>query len=269
MEPTDGEAYLGEIAGVGVSVPDLTTPYTYTLTYTSFAGGVPQLISTAVFTCPSDGGTALFVGITNTDPAVVVTGTGPGAAPHVRVLDGATGTELLSFFAYDAAFTGGVVVAAGDVNGDGRADIITGAGPGGGPHVRVLDGATGTELRSFFAYDPAFTGGVVVAAGDVNGDGRADIITGAGPGGGPHVRVLDGATGTELHSFFAYDPAFTGGVFVAAADVNRDGRADIITGAGPGGGPHVRTFDGTTGLVIQESFAYGPDFTGGVRVAAQ
>jgi len=54
-----------------------------------------------------------------------------------------------------------------------------------------------------------------VAAGDVNGDGRTDIITGTGAGGGPHVRVFDGETLVELTSFFAYDTGFTGGVFVA------------------------------------------------------
>src|SRR5262245_4558949 len=135
------------------------------------------------------------------------TGAGPGGGPHARSVHG-EGVSLLSFLAYDPNFTGGTRVALGDVNGDGVPDLITGAGPGGGPHVRVFDGATGAELRSFFAYDAAFTGGVFVAAGDVNGDGKADIITGAGPGGGPHVRVFDGATGAELRSFFAYDAAF-------------------------------------------------------------
>ena len=79
-------------------------------------------------------------------------------------------------------------MAAGDVNGDGHADIITGAGAGGGPHVSVFSGTDLSILASFFAYDPAFTGGVTVAAGDVNGDGLADIVTGAGAGGGPHVE---------------------------------------------------------------------------------
>ncbi|MEX0645292.1 MAG: VCBS repeat-containing protein, partial [Parvularculaceae bacterium] len=97
-----------------------------------------------------------------------------------------------------------VFVAAGDVNGDGMADIITGAGAGAGPHVKVFDGATGAELRSFMAYAPTFTGGVFVAAGDVNGDGMADIITGADAGAAPHVKVFDGKTGAEATSYFPF-----------------------------------------------------------------
>ena len=64
-------------------------------------------------------------------------------------------------------------------------------GPGGGPHVRVfrLVGGTPVEIADFNAYDPAFTGGVFVAAGDVTGDGRAAIITGTYQSGGP-VRVF-------------------------------------------------------------------------------
>ncbi len=101
------------------------------------------------------------------------------------------------------------------MNADGHDDVITGAGAGGGPHVRVLSGADGSQLHGFFAYAPSFLGGVRVAAVDADGDGRADIVTGAGPGGGPHVRILSGRDRSVLASQFAYDPAFTGGVFVA------------------------------------------------------
>ena len=100
--------------------------------------------------------------------------------------------------------------------------FVTGAGEGGGPHVQVFDAATGALLFGFFAYDPAFTGGVRVAAADVNGDGVPDVITAPGPGGGPHVRVFDGAAlqagqAVEVVGLFAYNPAFTGGVYIGAA----------------------------------------------------
>ena len=231
-------------------------------------------------------------------PAVI--GSGPGRAPLVNVFDQSTGEVRLSFLAYAPSFRGGVRVAMGDVTGDGVPDIITGAGPGGGPHVKVFDGVNGQQLAgplgSFFAFDSSFTGGVFVAAGDVNGDGRADVIVGAGAGGGPHVKVFSGADGSvagqllrvRLHvprrrhgrgrghdrgregghchrgrgrrraarqgvqrsdlstvaSFYAYSATFHGGVTVAAGDFNGDGKADIVTGAGPGGGPQVKAFDG-------------------------
>src|SRR5262249_38941684 len=152
--------------------------------------------------------------------------------------------EQMSFFAYSPGFKGGVRVAAGDINGDGHVDVITGAGPGGGPLVNAYDGANGALIRSFYAYDAGFSGGVFVAAGDVNGDGKADIITGAGPGAGPHVKVFDAVTNSEIKSFFAFDAGFTGGVRVAAGDVNGDGKADIITGQGSGGGA-VKVFGAT------------------------
>jgi type VI secretion system (T6SS) baseplate-like injector VgrG/VCBS repeat protein/FG-GAP repeat protein len=196
-------------------------------------------------------------------------GESPGAGPHVKVFDGRSGATADSFDPYGASFAGGVRVASGDVNGDGVADIITGAGPGAGAHVKVFDGASGAEIRSFFAYGASFAGGVYVAAGDVNGDGWADIITGAGAGApGGHVKVFDGRTGAELRSFFAYGAGFSGGVRVAAGDVNGDGQVDIVTGAGPGAGPHVKVFDGASGAEIRSFFAYTPSFAGGVFVAA-
>jgi hypothetical protein len=68
--------------------------------------------------------------------------------------------------------------------------------------VRIFR-ADGTPTAAFSAYAEAFKGGTHVAFGDVTGDGRADIVTGAGPGGGPHVRVFDGATGAAVLGLFA------------------------------------------------------------------
>ncbi len=59
-----------------------------------------------------------------------------------------------------------------------------------------------------------------------------DVITAPGPGGGPHIRVFDGAalqTGqvVELFGLFAYAPAFTGGVYIGAGtDTPRSVKVD-------------------------------------------
>ena len=248
------------------------------------AGGAPQvgvfdgagsqaLASFLAYSAGFSGGVRVAAGDVNRDGvADIVTGTGPGSGPHVKVFDGVTGAVLASFFAFGPGFMGGVFVAAGDVNSDGTADIVVGADAGVGPHVKVFDGVTTQELRSFFAYGPTFAGGVRVAAGDVNGDGAADIVTGVGPGVPSHVKVFDGRTGAEIQSFFAFDPSFSGGVFVAAGDVTGDGKADLVVGADAGGSqivsPNTKLIGGLTSFEIRAFDAYGPQFAGGVRVAA-
>ena len=187
-------------------------------------------------------GTGVAADINGDGVPDLLAGAGAGAGPHVKLIDGATGAELFSFFAFDEAFLGGVSVATTDIDCDGRLDFIVAAGPGAGPHVKVFSGATHAELRSHFAFDERFAGGVHVDGDDFDGDGFGDIVVGAGPGAGPHVKVFSGRTGSELASFFAYDEKFHGGVFVGAGDFDGDGRADIFTGAGPGAGPHVRVY---------------------------
>ena len=193
---------------------------------------------------------------------LVATGAGAGGGPRVDVFN-PDGSTKFSFFAYDVSFTGGVRVAVGDVTGDGVADIVVAAGPGGGPHVKVYDGTTGAEAFSFFAFEPTVAGGLSVAVGDLDGDGVPSIVIGAGPGGGPRVTVFDvsGGSVAMTGSFFAYEPTFTGGVNVAVSG----GR--IVVGSGVGGGPVVATFT-TDGVELNRVFAFAPTFSGGVDVAA-
>jgi hypothetical protein len=241
------------------------------------------------------GGVRIATGDVNGDGVPdIVTAPGPGHSPLIRVFSGVDGSEILAFMAYHPNFFGGVFVATGDfaegenILGDGFADIIVSPDAGGGPHVRVFSAATGPDndrnftpsgienrlLFDFFTYDPGFLGGVRVAAGDVTGDGTDDLVAAAGPGGGPHIQVFNGRTrdtnsANGGRSFFAYDPGFTSGLYVAVGNVNAsDSAAEIITGTGPGGGPHVRIFNVTVvPTVVGEFFAYDPGFRGGVRVA--
>lgn len=192
----------------------------------------------------------------------VAIGAAAGQSPEVRVLN-PDGTERKRFLAYAPDFLGGVQVALWDMTGDGVNDVITAAGAGGGPHVKVFDGVTFEEVRSFFAFDPGFHGGLSLAVGFLTGDGKPAIVVGAGPGGGPHVKVFDGLTGAEVKSFFALDPNFAGGVNVAFR------YTDIVVGTGAGGAPHVKVFDSHTLAEKYDFLAYDADFRGGVNVATK
>jgi uncharacterized protein YkwD len=204
----------------------------------------------------------------NPSQRLVVLGAGYGGGPQVAAFNPTNGQPVFNFMAFDSSFRGGVTVAAGDVNGDGYDDLVVAAGIGGGPHVKVFNGRTGVLLREFMAYETTFAGGVYLAVGDVNSDGRADIITGTGFGGGPLVKVWNGSTGALIAGLYAYDTGFRGGVSVAAGDVNGDGRSDVVTGAGVGGGPHVKVFDAGNGSLLRSSIAFDANFRGGVSVAA-
>jgi hypothetical protein len=108
--------------------------------------------------------------------------------------------------------TDGVLVAAGDVLGNGVTDVITGPINGTSP-VRVFDGATGGNVIREIVADPTNTGGFSVGVGDVNGDGRVEILIGSGKNSGPTAWVY-GPSLTPLAGYTAFDAAFLGGVFV-------------------------------------------------------
>lgn len=171
------------------------------------------------------------------------------------------------FYPYTSAYKSGVSFSLGDLDGNGTLEIVTGTRVGGGPQVRMFN-ADGKLLNGgFFAYAVNFRGGVNVAVGDVNGDGKAEIITGAGTGGGPHVRIFDRNGKLMNDGFFAYNASFRGGVHVAAGDLDGDGDAEIITGAGNTGGPHVKVWN-SLGRMQNEFFAFSARSTAGVSVAA-
>ncbi len=110
------------------------------------------------------GGVNVAIGDVNGDGvAEIVTAPGAGGAPHVRVWDARSQSELRGFFAYPATFAGGVNVAVGDVNGDGHAEVITATGSG-TPQVRVWDPIRGAEIGSFNPYVGSPAGGSFVAA---------------------------------------------------------------------------------------------------------
>ncbi len=252
---------VGSIGPVRVYDAELGTLKFTFLPYGSFSGGVRVAV-----------GDVSCDGIPD-----IITAAGPGMAPLVRVFNGATGLPfagtLGGFYAYAKGSQAGVWVAAGDINQDGFTDIITGPDNGGGaPIVKVFSGQTGIHQTNFLAYDKKFTGGVRVATGDINGDTVPDIIVAPGPGRAPLVRVFSGANLAlaPFANFFAVAQNERKGVYVAAGDVNGDGRDDIITGGSNGSSRLVRVFNGMN-LAAAPLFSfqpYIPDPGDSIRVAA-
>ena len=218
------------------------------------------------------GGVRVALGDINGDGIdELITGTGIGGGPHIKVwnLQGGQPVEVASFFAFEPTFMGGVYISTGDINNDGLADIIVGAGSSGGPRVKVFTGNSSyfinavAPLMDFFAYDSNFTGGVTVAAGNRDLNPGDEVITGVGVGGGPNVRSFNAAS-QMIDNFFAFATNITTGIFVAAGYVDSDATADIIAGTGFGTPSQVAAFLSTGARPT--AMPFGPSFIGGARV---
>jgi len=180
------------------------------------------------------GGVRATTGDTNGDGVEdIIVAAQLGGRSHIRVFNGATLQRMQDFFPFDG-YMGGVSIAATDMNNDGIADIIAGVtsafpnqAAGAPPHVVAFNGLSGQVLASYYAYSPAFLGGVNVAGGDVNNDGFGDIITTPSFGGPVHVRVVSGRTLQTIQSYFGISPAYLGGAFITSADFNNDGFDDV------------------------------------------
>ena len=163
-------------------------------------------------------------------------------------LDGTPATLLQSN--QDGASLGSWVSGAGDVDGDGYADVIAGAhgwdgGQNGeGAALLYLGSATGVSTSASWTFESNQTmgglGEAVASAGDINGDGYSDLVIGAhdytttqpadgivyaffGSSSGPSTAPGWTATGDQAYSGMGYDVA-------SAGDVDGDGFADILVG---------------------------------------
>ncbi|HXD86730.1 MAG TPA: SdrD B-like domain-containing protein [Urbifossiella sp.] len=253
----------GDVTGDGVDDVIVASGPGTVASVTVFDGVTHKQIFTTNPFGSFTGGAFVTVGdVTGDGTADLIITPDEGGGPRVVVIRGGDFQTILSFFGIDDPnFRGGARAGFGDMNGDGRMDLLVAAGLGGGPRVSVFDGAAlaggrfSHVINDFFAFDPVLRNGVFLAGGDVDGDGIDDLIIGAGPGGGPRVLVLSGATllnqgiaaaiASPLDNFFAGDANNRGGVRVASKDLDGDGRMDIVTGDGNSG--QVTGFRGDDG----------------------
>ena len=271
------------------------------------------------------GGVRVAIGDIDTDGKdEIITGTGENGGPHLRVFEKDGTQRGIEFFPFDENFRGGMDVASGDFDGDGKDDIavsqfskgqawvkvykyndagtilfennvfgsaecgatvamgdvdldgrdeiIVGAGTGGGPQIRVFDYDSNHLVGipkpiQFFAFHPDSRTGIDVATGDVDGDGKAEIAASQLKNGQAWVKVYRyNDEQTVLGEWNAYGNPEVG-ANVDMADINLDGYAEVLTGAGDGGGPQVLGFEYDGTPLSTNFFAYDEGFRGGVDIA--
>lgn len=238
-----------------------------------------RIFSFTPFTALGHPGVHVAVGDVSGDGKreIIVAG-GAGTDGAYAVFDG-KGKKFASGPAtpFGPAFTGGANVSSGDVDGDGKDEIILAAGPGGGPHVRVWDGK-GTLRGQFFAFDPALRGGTNVAAGDVDGDGKDEIIAApaAVPSDGADAAVRIFACGEQcrggsgdfaLQKEFVPFAGYRGGLSIAVLDRNGDGKDELAIARAGSGNPVVAWFDGD-GIPLDSMTVGDGAYRGGLVLAA-
>lgn len=219
---------------------------------------------------------------------------GSTSVPFVRLVNAETGQVAAEILAFEQAFRGGVRLAMANVDGVAGDEIIAASGPGRVAEIRVFTAVTSgvtTTLRELTAFrlNPfgrRYSGGVEVAAGDVDGDRNTDIV--AAKSYGSRVNVFR-ATGigapppaTPSQTFRPFDREHLGGATVAVGDFGTfsngrtvdatrpDGRLEIVVGSGGGVRPTVTVYDASAAVPVAvdqiRPFATESGFIGGVSV---
>jgi len=210
---------------------------------------------------------------------VAVTNGSSRITARAAVIDGATGTVVSTPALVPASYTGVLSVAVGDVDGDGIADVALVSNEA-APRARVYRGGDFAKLADFRAGPTSgFQGRTFAALGDVNGDGRADLVVTAMYSNGTRVAAFNGQTltrGATLANAFApfvLGGGYAKGLFLAVGDVNNDGFADLVLGQLSG--TALRVYSGqdlavnNTRKLIATFAPAGASSSGGVRVAVE
>jgi hypothetical protein len=199
----------------------------------------------------------------------IIVGAGPGGGPNVRII-WPYSFKVTGFMAYAETFRKGITVACGDLNGDGEVEIVTGSGPGGGPHIRVFDINGNPKFTpGFFAFEENMRGGVNVAVGDIDGDGKGEIVAAPGSSGGAHVRVFNYRGDFKGIDFFPFSPGDRGGVSLAVGNFDGGAEEEIVMAIERFGKSWVKVYKANDQkTIIGEFYAYPDFFQAGIRVAA-
>jgi peptidylprolyl isomerase len=261
---------------------------TFTILSTVGPTATGNLVSTAAVTLGSITQSATDTDTFTPKSIVLTEAYGWGNSPLARVVDPSTGGVRAQFNVFEAGFRGGIQAARGDFDGDGREETAFTPGAGRTGEVRVFDD-TGVELVAYrtLPFGAAWKGGLNLAVGDFDNNGRDDIAVAKATGDGEtrvfrSLAAADPIPDVAWRVIRPFATNFVGGANLAAADMGtfangsvvdagkQDGIAELIISNGPTVVPLVRVYDlsPTTPVVIDTIRPFTPALLGGVTVAA-
>lgn len=214
------------------------------------------------------------VTVTNVDNQFAVKETAFGVRDPKSGKDSLTGkvpdrfftlSALRGFTGFSNAYAGGFTITTGNVWGDQKKEIVLGTADGQAPLVKIYSN-NGKQRGSFFAFSKTTKTGVRVASCDLDNNGFDEVIAAPGSGSNPIVRIFDRTGKLVLKKgFSALDKKFTGGIHLACADLNGDGKAEIVATGSRGGNGKVYVY-AATGKLLSSFAPYGSSFHGGITL---
>lgn len=212
-----------------------------------------------------DGGASVASAVVNGDQTMIV-GAGATGGPLVELYS-SRGKKIGSFFTLDHKTTSGIMVAAGDIDGDKKTEIIVVPRAGYKPVVEVYS-TTGRLITSFLPYADSYLGGLSVAVLPASASQAGKIIVGSGLDHRDEVLVFS-KDGTKLEQkIVPFEQKSGSGVFVAAAATSIYGEPIVVVGSGPRRKPEVQVRGFSSQRLLASWLAYDAKVNTGVRVAA-
>jgi hypothetical protein len=225
------------------------------------------------------GGVSIAVADVNNDgKAEIITVPMTKATAEVKVY-GLVGGKYFSqvatkFIAYSKSYTGGAALSVGDVNNDGKLEIVTTPTVNAAPKIKVFIPKNGTYVASSLgiaAYDIKFLGGLNSFVGDIDHNGKNEIVTAPNAGLASTIKSIGMGSNGKLKilnpGFLAYPKSFKGGASITTLDTNKDGYDEIITVAGSNGDAIVRVFNRNGKQLGKDFKAYASSADGGTIAA--
>jgi len=290
----------GPASGFGAIGATVTMPAggsaRFTITGAIGANATGALVNSANASLAGDGNTADNTAVATlrfVPKSVVATNDAAYASTSiVRLLDPATGGTRTTAFAFEPGFKGGVRTAIGDLDGDGKPEIVATPGVGRVAEAVVLRQEVSDSGAVTLVKDPRYSlapfgsgerRGLAVAVADFNADGRDDVAFARSSGTG-EVRVYHATAAGGLAFAKAFTPSIAGnftGVSLSAADFGTfasgavvdasrpDGKAELVVASGAGVAPLVQVVDlsAATPAVVDSIRPFTAAFRGGLSVS--